>query len=257
MCKALSSQEAISTIVPFSVHVLKRHGGIEKGAVSELHCPGLGLKLPFPTCICVTLSKLFTLCKPLFSHMRNTVCILRVWGKVKWDYLNAETSAWNLFSPKQVGAIMFLGWFKAFIRPTVRAGLCGGLCGFGGPGWGGLPKGKGSSEWQKASNLVGTTDSSRHCRLDSGGAPEVHISWQYVFPGDNFKGIYFLVLSFHRKHFLKLVCPWWKHHASFHFPPSLFHKTPSTVQIHASFHPESYYDAPSTESQLLGHQIKG
>lgn len=190
--------------------------------------------------------------------MRNTVCILWVWGKVKWDYLNAETNAWNLFSPKQVGAVMFLGCFNAFIRPTVRAGLCGGLCGFDGPGWKGPPKGKGASEWQKTSNPVRTTDSS------TGAAgwtvavpPELHSSWRYVFPGDNFKGIYFLVLSFHRKHFLKLICLWWKHHASFHFPSSFFYKTPSTVQTHASFHPESYYDALSIESQLLRHQIQG
>ena len=94
-------------------------------------------------------------------------------------------------------------------------------------------------------------------------APQALQAGQWQYPRASqfltvcLKGIYFLVLSFHSKHFLKLICLWWKHRASFHFPSSLFYKTPSTVQTHASFHPESYYDALSIESQLLRHQIKG
>lgn len=48
MCKALSSQEAISTIVPFTVHVLKRHGGIEKDAVFRASLPWTRFETSLP-----------------------------------------------------------------------------------------------------------------------------------------------------------------------------------------------------------------
>ena len=114
----------------------------------------------------------------------------------------------------------------------------------------------------KTSDLVRTTDSSTGTAGWTVEVPQRFtvpdgMSFQGIPRTDNFKGIYFLLISFHRKHFLKLICLWWKHHASFPFPSSLFYKTPSIVQTHASFHPESYYDALSIESQLLRHQIKG